>query len=371
MTKNCHICWGEHNSAEYFAESAYITNDVVDALIALCETDDDKQKLKELGFVKNAYEDKAGNLSFAERKVNLVSIEKTFSTLEESFLADVEWIMGRKQKEYVEKLKKAVEERDFATLATLKPELDGEIAKKYADNMKQLFETGKKTASDEMQVVAPDTDKDVRGLYRAQAIAMENKFETEMAVTGQSEALYQMARGADDAFTLAMVQKALDNKIGKMVTASTTQAMYGAFNTGRLTVFEKYRSKIYAFQYTAVLDRRTTNLCLSLNGRVIAPEDADFYRLSPPNHINCRSFWVEILNDEFIKPAIEWIPDSIPRERTGLTNFQDLQKIIPYKPKSAMTPDEERIQREGILRALVTDLRTKGVKLKPMSDEQS
>lgn len=121
--------------------------------------------------------------------------------------------MGKKKEEYVAKLKKAIEERDFAALATLKPELDGEIAKKYADNMKQLFETGKKTASDEMQVVAPDTDKDVRGLYRAQAIAMEKKFETEMAVTGQSEALYQMARGADDAFTLAMVQKALDNKL--------------------------------------------------------------------------------------------------------------------------------------------------------------
>ena len=119
-----------------------------------------------------------------------------------------------------------METRDFDKLATIAPQLDGAVAKKYADNMKQLFETGKKTASDEMQVVAPDTDKDIRGLYRAQAVDMESKLATEMSVTGQSEALYHIARGADTAFTLAMVQKALDLKMEKMITASATQAMF-------------------------------------------------------------------------------------------------------------------------------------------------
>jgi hypothetical protein len=49
-----------------------------------------------------------------------------------------------------------------------------------------------------------------------------------------------------------------------------------------------------------------------------------------------------------------------------LTNFQDLQKIIPYKPKSAATPEEKRVQREGVLRQLVKDLTAQGVKLKPV-----
>lgn len=108
---------------------------------------------------------------------------------------------------------------------------------------------------------------------------------------------------------------------------------------------------------------------MSLNGRVIAADDTDFYRLAPPNHTNCRSFWVEILKDEFIKPEIEPIPDSIPRNRTGLTNFQDLQKMIPYAPKSAPTPQEARVQREGVLRSLVKDLTDKGLKLKPLSND--
>ena len=43
---------------------------------------------------------------------------------------------------------------------------------------------------------------------------------------------------------------------------------------------------------------------------------------------NCRSFWVEILMDEAIKPKITGVPKSINRDRTGYTNFQDLQKVV-------------------------------------------
>ncbi len=355
------------NVSLYFAESAYITNDVIDALYAMCESDEDRQKVKAFWFIRNPYEDTAGLLTFAERKINLVNIERTFNQTEESFLAEVKKVTNQKKDEYMKKIEKSIMDKDFESLASLKPNIWWDIAKIYADNMKTVFEVGKKTASDELGVTSPETSKDVRWLYRAQAQQMEDKIANEMAITAQSEALYNIARGAVASYTLDMVQKAVDTKLSKIVVASGTQAMGGAFNTGRLAVFEKHRDMIYAFQYTAVLDRRTTNLCMSLNGRVIGPNDSDFYRLAPPNHTGCRSFWVEILKDEFIKPAIEWIPDSIPRNRTGLTNFQDLQKIIPYKPKSAATPDEARIQREWVLRQLVKDLQEKGVKMKTIS----
>jgi len=355
------------NVSLYFAESAYITNDVIDALYAMCESDEDRQKVKAFWFIRNPYEDTAGLLTFAERKINLVNIERTFNQTEESFLAEVKKVTNQKKDEYMKKIEKSIMDKDFESLASLKPNIWWDIAKIYADNMKTVFEVGKKTASDELGVTSPETNKDVRWLYRAQAQQMEDKIANEMAITAQSEALYNIARGAVASYTLDMVQKAVDTKLSKIVVASGTQAMGGAFNTGRLAVFEKHRDMIYAFQYTAVLDRRTTNLCMSLNGRVIGPNDSDFYRLAPPNHTGCRSFWVEILRDEFIKPAIEWIPDSIPRNRTGLTNFQDLQKIIPYKPKSAATPDEARIQREWVLRQLVKDLQEKGVKMKTIA----
>lgn len=185
---------------------------------------------------------------------------------------------------------------------------------------------------------------------------MEEAIAKEMGLVAQSEALYQIQRGADVAFTMKQIQKAMDLKIAKMVRASGTQAIMGAFHGGRMSVFDKYKDRIYAFQYTAVLDGRTTKFCQSMNGRVVAPNSPDFFSYSPPNHVHCRSFWSEILTDEFIKPKIEAVPDSIPRDRTGMTNFQDLQKIVPYKPKSNATPDEQRIQREGVIKQLISDL---------------
>lgn len=343
----------------YFSESAYITNDVVEALYELAETPEDKEKLSRLGFVKNAFEATAGTLSFAERKVNFTSIEKSLSFYEDDLSGSLSDEINTEKERYLGEVEAKITAKDWLGLALIAPAFSGRLSKLYADTMKNLFEVGKKTASDEIKTVSPPTDRDLPGVLRSQAFAQENYIQTQMATTTQTEVLYNIQRGATTEFTMQQVRKALDNKIAKMVRASGTQAMMGAFAGGRMSVFEKNKDKIYAFQYTAVLDSRTTRFCLSMNGRVVSMESADFFSFSPPNHVGCRSFWVEILADEFIKPAIEDIPDSIPRDRTGMTNFQDLQKIIPYKPKSAATPEETRKQREGVVRQLITDLSQK------------
>ena len=219
------------NRQAYFAESSYIDNELIDQLLALCESEADKQALKRMGFVKNPYEQAAGVLTMAERKVNLLSIERSFSIMEEGFLNEVKDLTEKQKQAYLKTLRKAIEEKDYATLAKMRPPQNWGVAKKYADAMKQMFETGKKTASDEMQVIAPNTDKDVQGLFRAQALQMEDKIDNEMAVTAQSEARYNIAKGVAVDITMEQVEKALDLKLGKIIVASGTQAIGGAFNT--------------------------------------------------------------------------------------------------------------------------------------------
>lgn len=140
---------------------------------------------------------------------------------------------------------------------------------------------------------------------------MERQLSSDMENISRQEITYQVTKGVSAAAIIESVEKALKQKIDKVTNASSTIAIGGAFNSGRLAVYEANKDKIFAFQYTAVLDRRTTNLCQSLHGRVISPNDSDFYRMSPPLHSHCRSFWVEIMKDEFIKPAITEIPTSI------------------------------------------------------------
>lgn len=178
------------------------------------------------------------------------SLSDAINTEKESFLSDIQ---------------AKITAKDWIGLALVAPAFGGALSKLYADTMKNVFEIGKKTASDEMKLVSPPTERDVPGVFRAQAFAQENYIQTQMATTAQTEVLYNIQRGATVEFTMAQARKALDSKIAKMVRASGTQAMMGAFNGGRMSVFERNKDKIYAFQYTAVLDNRTTRFCMSMN----------------------------------------------------------------------------------------------------------
>jgi len=352
-------------AAAYFAESKMITNEIVAKLLDAAATPEDRQKLKALWFIQNAFSD---NLTFAERKVNLDSISRSFDAFEARFNAEVKSLADKEKKRILSEIKAALEANDMAALNDIAVNFKGDLAKEYALISKDIFETGKKTASDEMGVKVPATDKDVTGVYRAQASMSEKQIADDITNTAKNEAFYQLQKGVSTAVILKQIEKALDQKIDKLIRATTSAAIWGAFNTGRIAVFETNPEKIYAFQYTAIIDGRTTNLCKSLHGRVIARDDPDFYRLSPPLHIHCRSFWVEILDNEFIKPKISKIPASIPRDRTGYTSFQDLQKVIPNEDlqaaNDAKTRAEKLIQQNGVYSSLLDELRMKGINFK-------
>jgi len=346
--------------AEYFKESYLITNKEIKDLWDSAKTEKQKLALKKLGFVRNKYEEKAGKLTFAERKVNFTSIERSFDSLEALFIKEATKLTEKEKKVFMADMTKLVKEKKYSEISKLKMTYKGALAKAYWNVMKDFFDIGKKTASDEMIVKAPATSKDITGLYRSQALVLEDKISTEVSNVAKDEALYSINKNLPEAVVLAQTEKALNQKLQKILNASTTQAIGGAFNTWRLTVFETYPEKIYAFQYTAVLDNRTTNLCISLNWRVVKATDPAFSAYQPPNHIKCRSMWVEILMDEFIKPKIEGIPKSITKNsRTGYTTFRDLKGVQPYTPKEAPTKAEQIIVRKGIIDAVKETIKNK------------
>ena len=103
----------------------------------------------------------------------------------------------------------------------------------------------------------------------------------------------------------------------------------------RVNIFEMYPEKIYAMQYSAILDDRTTDRCLSLDGRIVKPWSVAFYEYSPPQHYNCRSVWVEILEDEEFKPSIWGIPASIVPALT-IDNTPNMSWPVMWKGSPAL-----------------------------------
>ena len=65
-----------------------------------------------------------------------------------------------------------------------------------------------------------------------------------------------------------------------------------AFNEARDAFFKSPENKgfVLAYEYSAILDNRTTEICKSLDGKI----RRDFANYAPPNHYNCRSLLIAV-----------------------------------------------------------------------------
>jgi len=105
---------------------------------------------------------------------------------------------------------------------------------------------------------------------------------------------YEIERTEDGKIeNIKAVEKTGD--IGPYPNRLSTISMHNtsaSFNYARQAFFESPENKgfIVAYQYSAIMDRATTPICRSLDGRI----NRDFGRYKPPNHFLCRSVLIPI-----------------------------------------------------------------------------
>lgn len=88
----------------------------------------------------------------------------------------------------------------------------------------------------------------------------------------------------------------LPARLATLVRTSLTEA----FNEGRRSFFEDddLDGYVEAYQYSAILDSRTTEFCRRANGR-IWPVDSNLWQhYVPPNHFNCRSLMIPVVQGD-------------------------------------------------------------------------
>ena len=131
-----------------------------------------------------------------------------------------------------------------------------EVAKVCTATQKEAFEYGKQTASNEMKVHVKPTHKDTQGI-----MLMQNK-----------QVIEKMIADIKKKFETNGFEFASENGIiSQFFNGLKSLYISGAINLGRETVFEQYPDKVYAFQYSAILDERTTAICRGLDGIVVKP----------------------------------------------------------------------------------------------------
>lgn len=76
-----------------------------------------------------------------------------------------------------------------------------------------------------------------------------------------------------------------------------------AYNQGRLTAFQDplVSDIIAAYEYSAIMDGRTSEICASYDGNIYKTSDTTWDTIIPPNHHQCRSTIIPVLTDEKFK----------------------------------------------------------------------
>jgi SPP1 gp7 family putative phage head morphogenesis protein len=69
-----------------------------------------------------------------------------------------------------------------------------------------------------------------------------------------------------------------------------------AYNEERAQEFKEMGDEIVAYQFSAIMDDRTSDICEALDGKVFPVSELDYY--DPPLHYNCRSLIIPIYKDE-------------------------------------------------------------------------
>lgn len=315
---------------EWFTEDMYyneiswlIDNKIILDLQKQAYSQEDNVELKKKWFQFNEYEKISPRpLTFAERKVNFTSLNRSMGTFESVLEEQIEDSIKEIKSDLVKQVKTAVKNNDIKAIWILKARHTWKLAGALTEVQKEMFEIGKKWAAIEMNVRVPRTNWEVRWAMRVQngAVAEFIKTDIETGVkTNLTQAIQKkgwMITNLSVSEAVAIANEVITKKLLQAKSTLTSLWVTGAVNLWRATIFEKYPEQIYAMQYSAIIDTRTTELCMSLDWRVVKPWSSQYHDFTPPNHYGCRSIWVEILHEETFKPKIWWIPNSIPVSKT-------------------------------------------------------
>lgn len=322
---------------DYFNISKLINNKHIVKLQNETRDNEWIASLKAKWFKFNEFEkDSWRPLTFAERKVNFTSLKRSLETFETQLDESLDPVIATMKQDLLEKIKLAVEKNDIAAIWTIEASMTSELAQLLTDIQKEMFEIWKKSAAVEMNVAVPSTKAEVKGAMRVQNDAIVWSIINNIETATKTTATWIIAKhwwsvtSTSAAEVVGAVSQTLDKVFDKAKNTVKWLTLTWSINLWRSSIFERYPEKIYWFQFSAILDWRTTETCRSLDWRVVLPGSAEFYKYSPPLHYWCRSIRVEILQEETFKPNITWIPSSI-NAPASLDTFKDLKAPIILK----------------------------------------
>ena len=309
------------------------------------ELDSQFKECRKLAFAEGNTFKSFRAMTTAEEKVNFDSIEKNLDKFEGSFDKDTQALLNAEREKYIAALTKALNANDKEAIKAVTLDAQDAYAKIIKDSMRDSYEFGKKNAATEIGQKAPASSREILNQIDIQANAIAEMHIADISNSAKTGLVESLNKGNSTAASIATADAIMADRILTLTRDTSRIAMSAYVNFGRDSVFETYKDKIYALQRSELLDMRTCNYCLSVDGRVVSKNDS--YTKNTIFHSSCRGIWVTILLDEAELPSIGGIPQSL-RDRFGdAVNDLIQPKNANTKSNAAAKEEERRAKRDA------------------------
>lgn len=281
-------------------------------------------------------------LTDQEKRVNIRFLEESFDSLEAQLEAQmIEQIRADLEKNLT-KLQKKYDAGDIAAIGALTLISAPAIKKLLKSIMKQAFDSGKQTASGELDVQVPNNSAVVNQVIDFEARRISDEFVQSVDREAKNKAIDGFQKGVTTSLAIAAIAEAARNKSSRM-TVNLTGTMVGeSINKGRRFLFDQYATRIKAYQRSEVLDQKTCNVCLSLDKRVVRADDP-FIKLDLV-HSHCRGFWVPVFTDEVMPTKNVGLPKTVTNAFDTLGGVPTVNSFTQLK--KPLNKSNEEVQEE-------------------------
>lgn len=274
------------------------------------ESDEKEKKFSDNGFSRA--------LNLYEEKENFTDIKNRLVKQENNFIRNVGEIIEKQKADLIKTVKRLFPNKSkFNTnfVKTLSLQFNNETRTNIFDSLKDAFtdgsETGKKLFV--VPITEPLPPAEALAYFRDKSFYITGvidedikKQAKQVLFTSIKEgwSVNEIAKELDKLFIpyLGDAGKIIKDKITapyRLETIARTN-ISEVFNQGRKAAFEPEVETgfIIGYEYSSILDDRTTDICNFLDEKIFDPKNSVTARLIPPNHFNERAVIVPVTRDE-------------------------------------------------------------------------
>ena len=248
-----------------------------------------------------------------EKKMDFARLEGKMDRADGSLLRDAQSIVRKQLADLLSQMKDKAIINKFAPakVESLRVKYQKELNDVFRSHFKAMFWDALEGAKNELfpdgirSFVADDlTPDDYEDLMIAESFKLVGDITSDILKRTKNRIFSGMKAGLGEAEIAKQIRDEVDDKITNALLRTVVRTRTTEFfNAARQSYFQDdpmAAQIITGYQWSAILDTRTSEICERLDGMKFGNEkDADFLaRVSPPTHFNCRSILVPITKFE-------------------------------------------------------------------------